>query len=449
MSSTDEPREPPHVVVVGAGFAGLACARALGKHRVRVTLIDKNTYHQFLPLLYQVATAQLPQLEIMRPVRGLVRKLPSVVVKQGEVVDVDPATRSVTTAEGHRFSGSHVVLAMGSRPNFFGVTGAAEHSFPLYSARDARVLRDRILRLFEDVDLDPTRIEHGALNFVIVGAGATGVETAGALADMINDVMPQRYHDLQVRQARVILVDHGHVVLAPFSAHAHDYAVDVLKRKHVQLLLGRSVTEVADDRVRFADGSEILSRCVVWAGGMQAPTFAGAEQFSTGRGGRIDAAEDLSVRAYPGVYAVGDLANVAGTDGNPLPQLGSVALQQGQAVARSILADLAGRPAPAFDYRDKGIMAMIGKRAAVAELGASRRELHGTVAFAAWLGVHAWLLDTNRARIDAITNWAWDTFSASRSPAIVEDGDAAHIDWNEQADEQAEQPAGGPTKGKS
>ena len=418
-------------MIVGAGFAGVACAKELGKHGIAVTLIDKNTYHQFQPLLYQVATAQLSGGDIMRPLRGLFRKAKTVAVKQGEVTSIDPAARTVSTAEGQQFSGSHLVLAMGTRANFFGVTGAEEHSYPLYSADDAVALRNRVLRLFEDADLDPARIEQGALNFVIVGGGATGVETAGALADMIHDVMPQRYHDMHVELANVYLVDVGHVVLAPFSDKAHEYAAKILHKKGVKLLLGQSVTEVAADRVVLADGSEIPTHCVIWAGGLKVAALEGTDVLETGRGGRIAAGQDLSVEGFPGVYAVGDVAQVTGPDGDPYPALGSVALQAGEAVAASILADIEGKRTPSFHYHDKGIMAMIGRRAAIAEMGANRHELHGPVAFAAWLGVHAWLLSTNRARIDAFMNWAWDSFSKSRSPAIIDDPDAPRIDWGD------------------
>lgn len=433
MSSTEQRINgpDPHVVVVGAGFAGVACAKELGEHRVAVTLIDKHTYHQFQPLLYQVATSQLAGNDIMRPLRGLFRKVPSVTIKNAEVTAIDPVSRTVTTSDGQQFGGSHLVLAMGARPNFFGIPGTAEHSFPLYSAEDAIALRNRILELFEEADLDPSRLDHGALTFVIVGAGATGVETAGSLADMVHDVMPQRYHDLQVERARVILVDHGQVVLGPFSERAHEYAAKVLTKKGVELMLGRSVTEIRNDRVLFADGTEIRTHCVVWAGGLKAVTIESSGALPTARGGRIDAGQDLAVDGYPGVYAAGDIANVESPDGTPYPQLGSVALQAGQAVAASIMADVAGTRTPSFKYHDKGIMAMIGRRAAVAEVGSHRHELHGPIAFSAWLGVHAWLLSTTRARIDAFLSWAWDSFSASRSPAIIDTPDMPRIEWGD------------------
>jgi NADH dehydrogenase len=261
------------------------------------------------------------------------------------------------------------------------------------------------------------------------------VETAGSLADMVRDVMPQRYHDLQVDRAKVILVDHGNVVLGPFSEHAHEYAAKMLTKKGDQLMLGQSVSEVAEGHVSFADGTEIRTHCVIWAGGLKAVGFDGEEALPTGRGGRIEAGQDLAVDGFTRVYAAGDIASVDSHDGTPYPQLGSVALQAGEAVAASILADIEGARTPSFKYHDKGIMAMIGRRAAIAEMGAHRHELHGPVAFAAWLGVHAWLLSTNRARIDAFMNWAWDSFSKSRSPAIIDDPDAPRIAWDDEDDD--------------
>lgn len=429
MSSTD------HVVVVGGGFGGVACAKRLAKKGVRVTLIDRNTYHQFQPLLYQVATAQLAPGDVMRPLRGLFRKHPSVDVKAAEVVAIDPATRTVTAAGGETFTGDHLVIAMGARPEFFGTAGAEEHAFPLYAATDAVRLRDRVLELYEEADLEPGRIDEGALNFVVVGGGPTGVETAGALADLVRDVMPQRYNDLAVDRTTITLVDHGSNLLAPFSDKAHAYAAQVLTDRGVTLRMGTGVTEIGPGHVALSDGDTIRTRCVVWGGGLHARAFEGIERFPVGRGGRITVGPDHGVEQHPGVYAVGDIAAAPGADGTPLPQLGSVALQAGESVADSILAAMAGKRPPVFDYHDKGIMAMIGRNAAIAELGKHHHELHGSVAFSAWLGVHAWLMSGARSRIDAFISWGWDEASRNRGPGFVEDPDRVRIDWDDDGDD--------------
>ena len=439
MSSTVEPGDDghssaAHVVVVGGGFAGVACAHELGDEGVSVTLIDKNTYHQFQPLLYQVATAQLAPDDVMRPLRGLFRKQPSVAVKQAEVTEVDPVARTVRTASGVSFTGDHLVLAAGLRPNFFGVPGAEEHTFPLYSANDAEALRNRILGLFEDADLDPSRVDRGALTFVIVGGGPTGVETAGALADLVADIMPERYHDLDVGRARICLVDHAATLLRPFSSSAHAYAARALETKGVHLMLESSVTEVAADSVALADGTRIPTHCVVWAGGLEAGSLPGTEALPHGPAGRISVDAAMAVDGFPGVYAVGDLANAADADGEPYPQLGSVALQAGQAAARSILAAVRNESAPDFDYRDKGIMAMIGSGAAIAEVGPRHREVHGSIARGAWLGVHAWLLGPSQARAKTLVSWAWNSLSRTRGAAIVDDPGAPGIDWGDDTD---------------
>jgi NADH dehydrogenase len=432
-SSTESPAWPPptepSVVIVGAGFAGVTCANTLGRHGVKVTIIDKNTYNQFQPLLYQVATAQLAATDVMRPLRGLFRKQRTVAVKSAEVTNIDPASRSVTSATGEVFTGDYLVLATGCTPNFFGVRGAEENSFPLYSGVDATRLRNRILQVFEDADLDPSRIEVGALNFVIVGGGPTGVETAGALADLVFHVMVERYHDLDVQRARIVLIDHADVILKPFSDRGHKYASDVLTDKGVELMLGASVAEVDPDKVVLADGRTIQTHCVIWAGGLKTRTFDGLGSLPTSRGGRINVVEDLSVEGYPGLYVIGDGSNAIDGDGHPYPQLASVALQAGRAAATNIVSSIANEPTEAFRYRDKGIMAMIGKRAAIAELGSQRREIRGWIAFIAWLSVHAWLMSSTRARMDALISWLWDAFSHNRGPAIIDDPNLPPIDW--------------------
>ena len=423
-----------HVVIVGGGFAGVGCARQLaGRSDVRVTLIDRNNYHQFQPLLYQVATSQLASSDIAYSLRKLFRDDANIDVKLGEVASLDPATRTVETTDGGRFTGDALVLAAGSQPNFFRTPGAEEHAFPLYSLDDATRLRSRILGVFEEADRNPALIDEGALNFVVVGGGPTGVELAGALADLIHDTMSVEYHELAVSAAQVHIVDLGHTLLAPFSDTAHDYVAKVLGRKGVRLHLGVAVTEVAPGHVTFADGTTIRTRCVVWGGGIMAPTVAGATGLPQGRGGRIDVLPDLSVDGAQGIYAIGDVANIPSPDGGAHPQLGSVALQSGAFAADNLLADFAGRPRKSFHYHDKGIMAMIGRGAAIAEVGAHRHELHGVIAFSAWLGVHAQLMTGVRNRIDAFVSWGWDNFSSGRGPQVLDRSEAARIDWGEDA----------------
>jgi NADH dehydrogenase len=425
-----------HVVIVGGGFAGMGCARRLaGKDSVRVTLIDRHNYHQFQPLLYQVATSQLSASDIAFSLRQAFHKDENVEVKLAEVTEVDTAARSVRTADGDTYQGDILVLAAGAQANFFNTPGAAEHSFPLYSVADAERLRTRILSVFEAADRDPALVDQGALNFVIVGAGATGTELAGAMADMINETMPVEYHDLAVKRASVQVVDLGHAVLGGFSDRAQKYAGNVLQKRGVTLRLGTGVKEVASDHVLLSDGKTIRTRCVAWGGGLKAAAPAAASGLPQGRGGRIDVDAELKVDGVPGVYVAGDIANIPGPDGQSYPQLGSIALQSGQCVADAILAEISGETGKPFHYKDKGIMAMIGRGAAVAEVGKHRHELHGSIAFAAWLGVHAALMSGVRNRIEAFIDWGWDYFSKTRGPQVLDERSAAaHIDWDEPDD---------------
>jgi NADH dehydrogenase len=439
----------PSVVVVGGGFAGVGCAKVLAQHGVRVTLLDQHNYHQFQPLLYQVATAELAATDVARSLRGIFARSPSVALKQLLVTNVDPATCTVTCAGGETFTGDYLVLAAGSQPRFYGTPGAEEHAFHLYSLLDAKRLRSRLFAIFEQADVRPARIDQGALNIVIVGGGPTGVETAGAIADLVTDIMPRRFHDLPVERTRIYLVDNGPIVLNGFSDKAHEYAKRELERAGVTVLLHTGVEEIWPDRVRLSNGTEILTRTVVWAGGVQAAPLAGASGVPQGAGGRLGVTPALAVDGFPRVYAVGDIANTRDAKGKELPQLGSVALQAGRWAARNILADIDGHAPTPFRYKDKGIMAMIGDGVAVAEVGPRHRELHGRLGFAAWLGVHAWLMSGVRQRVDAFLAWAWDFVGSSRPSSIIDDPDAARIDWgdddeDEKGDEQRSEP---PTEG--
>jgi len=424
-----------HVVIVGGGFAGLSCARKLGsKPGVRVTLLDKNNYQQFQPLLYQVATAILAAGNIAFNLRGVLHNHANVDVKMTEVTAIDPHTRTVETSHGQRYQGDYLVLAAGAQANFFGTPGAAEYSYPLYSLSDAQQLRSRILAMLESADRDPSLIDRGALNFVIVGGGPTGAEMAGAFGDMLLTALklePGRrsYKNLSPERARIVLVDGGDAVLKAFSPKNQAYAGRMLEKRRVQLHLKTRVKEVGDGYVVLSDGTKILTHTVIWAGGLKAADLSGKVGLATGKGGRIDVAPDLSVSGLTGVYALGDFANILGKDGQPLPQLASVAQQSGNWCAKNILLEVAGKPREAFRYLDKGIMAMIGRNAAVAEVGGGRIGFQGTIGFLAWLAVHAVLLTSFQAKIEAFVAWAWTFIGGARGDALLDRPEELHIDW--------------------
>src|SRR6185437_14554972 len=421
-----------HVVIVGGGFAGLGCAQRLAGHdAIHVTLIDRNNYHQFQPLLYQVATSQLAPSDIAHSLRSVFADQKNVDVKLAEISAVDLAARTVTSTDGDQWDADVLVLAAGSQPNFFGTPGAPESSFPLYSLDDATRLRSRILGIFEQVDRNPKLIERGALNFVIVGGGPTGVEVAGAIADMLSVTAPAGYQDLDAGSAQIHLLDYGDALLKPFSDKAHGYVAKVLEEKGVKAHLGTGVKEVGTGHALLSDGSTIATRCVIWGGGIMAAALAADGGLAQGRAGRVDVEGDLTLADHPGIYVIGDIANIPEAGAGTLPQLGSVALQSGHWAADNILADFEGKPRKPFNYHDKGIMAMIGRGAAIAEVGKRHHEIHGELAHMAWLGVHASLMTGTKAKIEAFVDWAWDGFSKTGGPHVLDRGDAAEIDWEQ------------------
>ncbi len=437
--STPEKR---HVVIVGGGFAGLGCALRLAEDdHVHVTLLDRNNYHQFQPLLYQVATSQLAPSDIADSLRAVFADEHNVDVKLAEISEVDLATRTITSTDGEQWSGDALVLAAGSQPNFFGTPGAPDNSFPLYSLDNATNLRSRILGLFEQVDRNPELIQLGALNFVIVGGGPTGVEVAGAIADMLNVTVPAVYGDLDASAAQVHILDFGDALLKPFSDKAHAYVAKVLGEKGVQIHLGTGVKEVGTGHALFSDGTTIATRCVIWGGGIKAAPVAADGGIAQGRGGRVDVEPDLTLAGHEGVYVIGDIANIPDKDNTCLPQLGSVAMQSGTWAAKNILADFEGTSRSPFAYHDKGIMAMIGRGAAIGEVGKHHHEIHGQLGHMAWLGVHASLMTGTKAKIEAFVDWAWDGFSKTGGPHVLDRGDAANINWE---DDPAAAAAGAP-----
>lgn len=427
----DEPREQsrprPRVVVVGAGFGGLAVVRDLADAPVDITVVDRNNFHTFLPLLYQVATSGLNAADVAHPIRAIVQRHHNVEVRNGTVTGVDRDRGEILVEGQDPLPYDHVVLAAGSASNDFGIPGVSEHGYPLYSLDDAARLRNRVLERFEAADREPKLIDEGALTFAIVGGGPTGVETAGALAELFDRVLRDDFHTLPVQRARVVLIEMADTLLLPFSRRSQQHALDALRRRGVEVRLSTRVESVHADHVVLNGGEQLPAHTLVWAAGVKANPLAGALGLRQGPGGRIVVERDLSVPGEDGMWVIGDLAHTegAGAEGAPAPQLAPAAIQAGELVAANIRRSLAREPTVAFRYRDKGTMATIGRRAAVAELPRVPA-LVGSVAWLAWLVLHLVMLIGFRNRLSVLVNWAWNYLTWDRGPRLIFGADPRH-----------------------
>ena len=416
----------PHVVVIGAGFGGLAVARRLADREnpapVDVTVVDRNNFHTFLPLLYQVATAGLNAADVAHSVRAVFQRFDHVDARLGTVTGVDWDARQLLLDGEAPLSFDHIVVACGSSTNYFGVPGAAEHAFPLYSLTDAVRLRNRILEQFEAADQDPSVIDDGALTFVIVGGGPTGVELSGAMAELFDKVLRRDFRQLRIDRARVVLVEMADSLLTPFQRRSRQHAIDALRRRGVDVRLATTVESVAAGHVVLAGGEQVPTQTLIWAAGVKASSLTGRLGVDLGPGGRIVVDDDLSIPGRPGGWAIGDVAHIVPAigahEGEALPQIAPVAMQSGECVARNIAHVLAGEPTERFSYRNKGTMATIGRRSAVTELP-HLPPLVGSVAWVAWLFLHLWMLIGFRNRISVLVNWAWNYLTWDRGPRII------------------------------
>ena len=405
------------VVVIGAGFGGLAAARGLAGEPVDVTVVEANNFHTFQPLLYQVATAGLDADDVGYAVRGIFHRQRNVRVRMASVTGIDLDRRLVRTDRGDPLPYDDLVLAAGAVSADFGVPGVAGHAFPLKTLDDAVRLREHVLDRFEAANVDAAQVDAGALTVVVCGGGPTGVELAGGLTELFRHVFTRDFPGLDVRRARVVLVEAGPRLLPPFHPALSERARRTLAGRGVEVVLGTGVARVDPAGVVLADGRTIPAQTTVWAAGVRASPLADALPVAKGRGGRIVVAEDLTVPGHPEVFVIGDLAEVAGDDG-PLPQVAQPAIQGGRHAARQIGRRLSGLPTEAFRYRDKGSMATIGRHDAVADLGHGIR-LGGPVGWVAWLALHLLYLVGFRNRANVLVNWAWSYATYDRASRLL------------------------------
>ncbi len=414
--------ERPQVVIVGAGFGGLSAAKRLEREPVDVILIDQHNYHTFQPLLYQVATSGLNPADVGYATRGMFRRQQRVFFRKGKVTGVDWANQQVLLKYEEPIRFDYLIIAAGSSTNYFGVPGADEFAFPLYGLEDSIRLRNHILSLFEASDSVPELLDEGVLNFVIVGGGPTGVEVAGAMAELVDKVLAQDFHDLDVRRSRIILVEQASRLLGGFSAKSSAYALRTLEQRGVEVWLDTAVKAITPDHITLGDDTVVATRTLVWAAGVRASDLAGEIDATQGRGGRITVNADLSIPGYPNAFAIGDVADIsdgkaAGTDAR-LPQLAQVAIQGGRHAGDQVMRTIERRPRTDFSYFDKGIMATIGRRAAVAELPQGPK-LTGPIAWVAWLLLHLVYLLGARNKVSVFVNWAWNYFTWDRGPRLI------------------------------
>jgi NADH dehydrogenase len=386
----------PHVIVVGGGFAGMSAVRALRKADVEITLVDRHMYNTFQPLLYQVATAGLNPGDITYFLRSVRARQKNVHFRKARVTGVDAGARTVTLETGEQLTYDYLVLSAGVTTNYFGVPGAAEHALAMYTRKQALIVRDK---LFSDVEAAAAAGHPDDLRFVVVGGGATGVEMAGALAEMRNNALQTTHPELDTARVHIMLVEMGEHVLAPFAPKLRTYAAEQLRKRDVDLRLSTSVKEVRPDAVVVNDGQVVPASMVIWATGVTVHGSVNSWGLPQGRGGRIVVGQDLRVEGHDNVFAVGDLALTP----DALPQLAQPAIQGGAHAGEQIQALLAGEPTKPFKYRDKGTMATIGKYAAVAEI-AHFPKLKGFLAWAIWLFVHIISLLGNRNRLATTIN---------------------------------------------
>jgi NADH dehydrogenase len=421
MSTGERLTAGPHrVVIVGAGFGGLEATHRLAGAPVTITLIDRRNHHLFQPLLYQVATASLATSEIAWPIRYLLRGRPEVTTLFATVTGIDANGKHVLLDDGDKFSYDTLVLATGARHAYFGHDEWEPFAPGLKTLEDATTLRRRILVAFEraERESDPQR-RAALLTFVIIGAGPTGVELAGTIAELAQDTLPPDFRNIDTHRARVVLIEAGPRVLAGFPDDLSAYAQRALESTGVEVMLGKAVTDCTADGVVYG-GETLPARTLIWAAGVRASPAAEWLGAPADRAGRLQVLPDLTVPGHPDIFAIGDTVAIAGPDGQPVPGIAPAAKQQGRYVAEAIKARLAGGASAPFRYKHAGSLAQIGKRKAVIDFG--RVRLRGTIAWWIWGIAHIYFLIGLRNRLSVALSWLWIYARDQRAARLITQG---------------------------
>jgi NADH dehydrogenase len=396
----------PHVVIVGAGFGGMEAARRLARAPVRITLIDRQNYHLFQPLLYQVAIAGLVPSQIAYPVRTIFRRQKNLTFQMGEVTSIDFAARYVKM-QGSVMAYDYLVLSVGGQTDFFRNRSVEARGFQLKNVESAVATRNHLLEMFEQAshEADPEK-RRALLTFVVIGGGPTGVETAGALAELIRLVMTKDYPHMDVSEVRVLLIEASDHLMGSYPGPLRRATYELLSGKHVEIMLNTRVLDYDGRQVTFADGNRLTSSTLIWTAGVRAADLAdqlGVEQAASGR---LVTEPTLQLPSHPEVFVIGDAGNVLDVSGQPLPMLATVAQQQAAAAVQNIRRMLVRQDPLQFRYRDPGLLATIGRNAAVAHIGGL--SFSGYIAWLIWVVLHIYRLIGFRNRLVVLINWAWD-----------------------------------------
>jgi NADH dehydrogenase len=408
-----------HIVILGAGFGGIGALKKLRDCNVRITIVDKRDYHTFQPLLYQVATDELGPTEVGFPVRELLHGRQNITFHQATVRSIDLEHKQVIVDGRGPIQYDYLVLALGGMVNFFGTPGADQYALPLYTMDDAIRLKEHVLKTLEAVDKKPALMDDGALNFCVVGGGPTGVELAGALAELLHADLKADYPNLPVDDAQVLLYEHSPNLLGTFAPKLESYARKALEERGVKVHTGTGVRKIGPASIDLSTGTTVKTHTTVWAAGLQASPVVKSLGVELAHGGRIPVGPDLQVKDHPGVFAIGDIAAMTdGKTGRLLPGLGSTALQAGRHVGETIKRLLEGKQAEPFEYFNKGTMAQVGRGAAVVELPTGGT-ITGHLAWLAWLGVHLALLNGAEEKAGIFVDWGWTLLTHKRGKRIT------------------------------